>query len=110
MVLPPSPSPFSAYEVKADGRMHLKLEFLRVQDLSAELATARDKADKASDAAEKHQRGVAKLTADNVVQLLRLRQCEAALATATDERDLLQHQISQKRGPWYDEVRAWPTS
>jgi len=31
-------------------------------------------------------------------------------ATATNERDLLQPQISQKRRPWYDGVHAWPTS
>ena len=47
-----------------------------MQDLSAELAAAREKADRSGEAAEKHQKGVAKLTADNVVQLLRLRQCE----------------------------------
>ena len=47
-----------------------------VQDLSAELAAAREKADRSGEAEEKHQKGVAMLTADNVVQLLRLRQCE----------------------------------
>ena len=50
-----------------------------VQDLSAELAAAREKAERMGEAAEKHQKGVAKLTADNVVQLLRLRQCEVGI-------------------------------
>ena len=69
-----------------------------------ELSIAREKADKSSELAEKHQKAVAKLTADNVVQLLRLKQCEAALSGATSERDSLQQQIAEKRGPWFDAV------
>ena len=57
---------------------YVKRKIPIVQDLTAELAAAREKADRSGDAAEKHQKGVAKLTADNVVQLLRLRQCEVA--------------------------------
>lgn len=69
-----------------------------------ELSIARERAEKSSDLAEKHQKAVARLTADNVVQLLHLNQCKDALAAATQERDSLQQQIADKRGPWFDAV------
>lgn len=65
---------------------------------------AKEEAEKASRAAEKHQKAIAKLTADNVVQLLRLKQSEASLAAATAERDALQLEVSNIRGPWYAQV------
>ena len=75
-----------------------------MQDMRYELSIARERAEKSSDLAEKHQKAVAKLTADNVVQLLRLNQCQDRLSAATQERDSLQEQISEKRGPWFDAV------
>lgn len=69
-----------------------------------ELSIARERSQKSSDLAEKHQKAVAKLTADNVVQLLRLNQCQEKLTAATQERDSLQEQIAEKRGPWFDAV------
>lgn len=71
-----------------------------------ELSIARERAEKSSDLAEKHQKAVAKLTADNVVQLLRLNQCQEKLTATAQERDSLQEQIASKRGPWFDAVSS----
>lgn len=69
-----------------------------------ELSIARERAEKASELAERNQKAVARLTADNVVQLLHLNQCKDALSAAVQERDSLQQQIVDKRGPWFDAV------
>ena len=75
-----------------------------VQEATVQLGSARDRVERARQSSGRHQQGLAKLTADNVVLVLRLRQCEAGLAAATAERDTLKLEISEKRGPWFEEV------
>ena len=88
--------------------MEVKYASYWLQEANRAVQSAKEKAEKASQAAEKHQKAIAKLTADNVVQLLRLKQAEAALASAASERDALQVELSNKQGPWYDQVRSPP--
>ena len=86
---------------------HLRLSpdsIAPVQEATLQLGSARDRAERARQSSERHQQGLAKLTADNVVLMLRLRQCEAGLAAATTERDALKMESSEKRGPWFEEV------
>lgn len=47
---------------------------------------------------------VARLTADNLVFMARLRAAEADAAAATAERDELKMALEQHKGPWMDEV------
>lgn len=77
-----------------------------IQDLRYELNIIRERGEKSSDLAERHQKAVAKLTADNVVQLLRLKQCEAGLATVGEERDRLRRQVAENEGPWFEEATS----
>ena len=75
-----------------------------LQEAQQQLAGVKERAHKASEGAQRHQQAMAKLTADNLVLLLRLRQCEAGLAAATTERDALRLEVTEKRGPWFEEV------
>jgi hypothetical protein len=54
---------------------------------------------------------VARLTADNLVFMARLRAAEAAAAAAVAERDEYRLALEQHKGPWMDEVSLlalWP--
>ena len=60
--------------------------------------------------AQKHQEAVARLTGDNLVLMLKLRQSEAAAIQAATQRDSLASQLEQQKGPWFQQVRlssAW---
>lgn len=48
---------------------------------------------------------VARLTADNLVFMARLRAAEAGAAAAVAERDEYKLALEQHKGPWMDEVR-----
>lgn len=62
-------------------------------------------ASKAQSQSERHQEGVARLTGENLVWLLKLRQAEAAALSAVTQRDSLAQQLEQQRAPWYEQVR-----
>ena len=67
-------------------------------------------AGKARVQAQKHQEAVARLTGDNLVLMLKLRQSEAAAIQAATQRDSLASQLEQQKGPWFQQVRlssAW---
>jgi hypothetical protein len=49
---------------------------------------------------------VARLTADNLVFMAKLRAAESAAAAASAERDELVLALEQHKGPWMDEVRG----
>jgi hypothetical protein len=48
---------------------------------------------------------VARLTADNLVFMAKLRAAESAAAAASAERDELVLALEEHKGPWMDEVR-----
>ena len=54
--------------------------------------------------AERHQEMVASLTADNLMFVMRLKQCEGELLSAGQERDDLRLAVDEQKGPWFDEV------
>ena len=58
--------------------------------------------------AERHQEMVASLTADNLMFVMRLKQCEGELLSAGQERDELRLAVDQQEGPWFDEVGPIP--
>lgn len=68
-----------------------------VEGLKAEAA-------KAKAMAERHQEMVASLTADNLMFVMRLKQCEGELLSAGQERDDLRLAVDEQKGPWFDEV------
>lgn len=49
---------------------------------------------------------MARLTADNLVFLMRVNKCEQELGIAARERDELKVALEQQQGPWFDEVRC----
>lgn len=55
------------------------------------------------------KKAVARLTADNLVLMARLRAAEAAAGAATRERDELALALHEHKGPWLEEVR-WFTA
>lgn len=67
-----------------------------------------ERAQRALQSSEAHQQSIAKLTADGVIQALQHKQCEANLASVTSERDVLQAEVSQSRGPLYEEASDLP--
>lgn len=64
----------------------------------------RQEAAQARAMAERHQEMVASLTADNLMFVMRLKQCEGELVAASQERDELRLAVDQQKGPWFDEV------
>lgn len=54
--------------------------------------------------AERHQEMVASLTADNLMFVMRLKQCEGELLSTGQERDELRLAVDEQKGPWFDEV------
>ena len=63
-------------------------------------------ASKARVQAQKHQEAVARLTGDNLVLMLKLRQSEAAALSAATQRDSLAAQLEQQKAPWFQQVRC----
>ncbi len=70
------------------------------------MEAARTAASKAGAAASRHQEAVAKLTADNLVVLMKLKECEAVAASAVAERDELRLAFTSQQGPWFEQVDA----
>ena len=61
-------------------------------------------ASKARSLAERHQEAVARLTGENLVLMLKLRQSEAAALSVAAQRDTLSRQLEQQKAPWFDQV------
>ena len=74
------------------------------QKAAAALSGARTEAARATAAAQRHQQAVARLTADNMLFLMRARKCEAELEALLQERDQLRRAVEQQKGPWFDKV------
>ena len=68
-------------------------------------ATALDRADKAEAANVRHKEAVAKLTADNMVFLMRLKESETELRDARAEADSMRGELEESRGAWFDKAR-----
>eukprot|EP00891_Asterochloris_glomerata_P005263 jgi/Astpho2/5263/e_gw1.00074.85.1_t len=77
-----------------------------LQAATSQLDAARQEAARASAAASRHQGLMARLTADNLVFLMRVNKCEQELGIAARERDELKVALEQQQGPWFDEVRS----
>ena len=77
-----------------------------LQAASSQLDAVRQEAARASAAASRHQDLVARLTADNLVFLMRVNKCEQELGIAARERDDLKVALEQQQGPWFDEVHC----
>ena len=90
-----------------DAKLPLYLERAApLQAATSQLDAARQEAACASAAASRHQDLVARLTADNLVFLMRVSKCEQELGVAARERDELKVALEQQQGPWFDEVRC----
>lgn len=63
-----------------------------------------DEADTGKASSERLQQMVASLTADNLMFVMRLKKRERELQAASEERDELQLEVDEQRGPWLDEV------
>lgn len=48
---------------------------------------------------------VAKLTADNLVFMMKLKQAEQQLRATIAERDTFKLAVEENKGPWFDEVK-----
>jgi len=68
-------------------------------------ATALERADKAEAANVRHKEAVAKLTADNMVFLMRLKESETELRDARAEADSMRGELEESRGAWFDKAR-----
>ena len=71
----------------------------------AKAATALERADKAESANVRHKEAVAKLTADNMVFLMRLKESETELRDARAEADSMREELEESRGAWFDKAR-----
>lgn len=78
----------------------------RAAQATGVLDEIKGEADKAVAQADKHREVISKLTADNLVFVMQLKQAEAELATANKERASLKLAVEQQKGPWFDTVRA----
>ncbi|KAF6265548.1 hypothetical protein COO60DRAFT_963050 [Scenedesmus sp. NREL 46B-D3] len=68
------------------------------------LEAAQQEAVKERAARQRHEDAVARLTADNLVFMAKLRAAESAAAAAGTERDELVLALEEHKGPWMDEV------
>ena len=60
---------------------------------------------KARSQADRHQEAVARLTGENLVLMLKLRQSEGAALQAASQRDAFARQLEQQKAPWFDQAR-----
>jgi hypothetical protein len=67
--------------------------------------TALERVDKAESANVRHKEAVAKLTADNMVFLMRLKESETELRDARAEADSMRLELEESRGAWFDKAR-----
>ncbi|GAQ85292.1 hypothetical protein KFL_002280060 [Klebsormidium nitens] len=63
-------------------------------------------AEDAADTAGRYKEAVARLTADNMIFLMKLRTAEAQLSAADKERTELRTVVEMKQGEWLDRARA----
>ena len=71
----------------------------------ANFAKALERAEKAETSAARHKEGVAKLTADNMVFLMRLKETETEIASLRKETADARIELEAKRGAWFDRAR-----
>ena len=71
----------------------------------ANFAKALERAEKAETSAARHKEGVAKLTADNMVFLMRLKETETEIAALRKETADARIELEAKRGAWFDRAR-----
>jgi len=71
----------------------------------ANFAKALERAEKAESSAARHKEGVAKLTADNMVFLMRLKETETEIAALRKETADARIELEAKRGAWFDRAR-----
>ncbi|CAG9461123.1 unnamed protein product [Pedinophyceae sp. YPF-701] len=76
------------------------------QDAEGSVAAIVADRDRAKGAAERAQRAVAGVAADNVVLVMRARKLEEELQAVTRERDELQLAADEQRGPYFEQVRV----
>ena len=68
-------------------------------------AIALERAEKAETSAARHKEGVAKLTADNMVFLMRLKETESEIQALRKETADARIELEGKRGAWFDRAR-----
>ena len=71
----------------------------------ANFTIALERAEKAETSAARHKEGVAKLTADNMVFLMRLKETESEIKTLRKETADARIELEGKRGAWFDRAR-----
>ena len=71
----------------------------------ANFSKALERAEKAETSAARHKEGVAKLTADNMVFLMRLKETETEIAALRKETADARIELEAKRGAWFDRAR-----
>ena len=79
-----------------------------VRDAERANATAADlerRRAKAESSNERHKEAVAKLTADNMVFLMRLKESEEESRAARAEADSMRGELEESRGAWFDKAR-----
>jgi hypothetical protein len=64
-----------------------------------------DEAQKQTTATNRHKAAVAKLTADNMVFLMRLKESEVECRAAREEADSMRMELEEIRGVWFDKAR-----
>jgi hypothetical protein len=80
-------------------------EVRRARAVTREAVNALDRAEKSERANTRHKEAVAKLTADNMVFLMRLKESEVELREARDEADSMRLELEERRGKWFDTAR-----
>ena len=99
----------NAHIADVSSRLEIKTreaaEVIRARELAAKSEDALERAERAEESAAKHKEAVAKLTADNMVFLMRLKESETELAAARAEADEMRGEIEDSRGTWFDRAR-----
>ena len=99
----------NAHIADVSSRLEIKTreaaEVVRARELAAKSEDALERAERAEESAAKHKEAVAKLTADNMVFLMRLKESETELAAARAEADEMRGEIEDSRGTWFDRAR-----
>ena len=106
----------TAREAKSALRERWREQFWRRRDVDGYEARLRrlttpgpiaalERAEKAETSAARHKEGVAKLTADNMVFLMRLKETETEIAALRKETADARIELEAKRGAWFDRAR-----